>query len=421
MPGQRVTTIEREHFNERNLELYWRFLAERQAIWLRRSRGGFPPPWTADPILQVEFITNVYRLLDPGTSYLIDNILSYRDDMGNEVTDESKVFNVMLYRLMGSVPSTHQHLGFQDPATFGPDAMVSQLSELPDDYRIFGDAYRVASYMSEGRGTKVENVANMFSYLAGGIDETVRRIKASRRVVEVYKVFETMQGFGEFLSHQIVVDLLYPNVEGRKIIPFTDDEFAKAGPGARKGIWTLIDADEYKPANLTIVLEWLRDHQQEEFERLGIVFPYLAGDDSEPHLMSICDIQASLCEFHKYYRLWSGDKAVQVRRYDGPHRDVPMLPIHMTEEEMFAVLHRVEDPFTFQDEVRDVEDVEYAIAGDGLSEPDVAGKTDPGLDLPAPARMRTEFGVEPTTVDAVLEGGQSLSLHLTVNININQR
>lgn len=437
MAGVRITEVDREHFDSRTLDLYWCFLAERQAIWLRRSRG-ITQPWTGDPILQVEFITNVYRMLDPGTEYLIESILGHRtmdpEQVDGEPTsyspasDEAKVFNIMLYRLMGSVPSTHMHLGFQDPDNFSAEAMVSKLAELPDDYRIFGDAYRVASYMAEGSDRKVENVANMFGYIAGGIEETVRRIKSSRRVVEVYKVFETMQGFGEFLSHQIVVDLLYPNAEGAKIVPFTDDEFAKAGPGARKGIWSLLD-DQYKPANLTIVLEWLRDNQQDEFDRLGINFPYLAGDDSEPRLMSICDIQASLCEFYKYYRLWTGDKAVQVRKYDGPHREVTQRPVHMTEEEMAAVLEGVETPHTFQDSILDAEDAEEAIsgaAGRSLSEEEDdeprEGSDRVGFDLvdlsDGPVQTRTESGVDGTVVDAVLDGGAS-SLTLNINLTIN--
>lgn len=321
--AQRVTSIELEHFDPRVLALYWSFLTERQRIWLRRSRGQ-DKPWTADPILQVEFITNVYRQLDPGTEYLINAILS-----SPLASDEAKVFNVMLYRLMGSKPDTHQHIGFLDPANYTPAEVIGRLAELPDDYKIFGDAYRVASYTDEGGTNKAENVANMFGYLAGGMEETVRRIKSSRRVVEVYKVFETMQGFGEFLSHQIVVDLLYANLDGEKIVPFGDDEFAKPGPGCRKGIWAMM-SEEYKPANLTIVLEWLRDHQQ---EALGPDFPYLLNSDSTPHLMSICDIQASLCEFYKYYRLWSGERAVQVRKYDGPHREVLRRPTTLTDEQ----------------------------------------------------------------------------------------
>jgi hypothetical protein len=364
--------------------------------------------------LQVEFITNVYRQLDPGTEYLIDNILSYRGPEGMQVTDEAKVFNIMLYRLMGSVPSTHQHLGFVMPDDFTADRLVGKLAELPDDYRIFGDAYRVASYVAEGSDSKVENVANMFAYLAGGMEETVRRIKSSRRVVEVYKVFETIQGFGEFLSHQIVVDLLYPNAEGAKIVPFTDDEFAKAGPGARKGIWTLIN-EAYKPANLTIVLEWLRDNQQEEFDRLGINFPYLAGEDSEPHLMSICDIQASLCEFFKYYRLWNGDKAVQVRRYDGPHRDLPNRPVHMTDEEVESVIQR-DQPYTFQREFLDADEVKDAISAVAWDEDDDASPK--GESSRLPAEMRTEGGLAPMVVD--VEGvGEAQSLTLNINLTIN--
>lgn len=406
-----VSEIEQAHFDEQTLELYWRFLAERQAVWVRRTRG-MEPPWTGDPILQVEFITNVYRVLDPGTRYLIDNILA----TDGEPDDESTVFNIMLYRLMGSVPETHRHLGLLAPRTFDPEAVVARLRELPQEHRIFGDAYRVASYHDEGGADKAENVARMFAYLAGGMAETTRRIKSSRRVIEVYKVFEDLKGFGDFLSHQATVDLLYPNATGYKIVPFTDDEFAKAGPGARKGIWTLIRED-VKPANMTLPMEWLRDHQQDEFDRLGIRFPYLESADGEPQLMSVCDVQASLCEFYKYHRLWSGEKSVQTRRWDGPHRDVLAYNVHMTEEELSVLLSGLIEPFTFQREVGDAEEFgERIVDDDGSPGRDVWDSEGQGSDGPEPGPDA------PTSrsLDLEVPAGQPLALHLTININIGR-
>jgi len=374
--AQRVTEVDESSFDPRVLSLYWGFLTERQRIWLRRSRGA-SQPWTQDPILQVEFITNVYRILDPGTEYLLENILSM------DASDEAKVFNIMLYRLMGSVPSTHAKIGFLNPESYEPQVLVDALADTPDDYRIFGDAYRVASYTAEGSKSKVENIASMFGYLAGGMTETVRRIKSSREVVEVYKVFEVMKGFGEFLAHQIVVDLLYTNKDGQKIVPFTDDEFAKAGPGCRKGIWDLM-AEGVQPANMTIVLEWFRDHQ---VEALGEGFPFLANEDGSVHYMSLCDIQASLCEFHKYYRLYNGEKKVQVRKYDGPHRELKAHWVAMPSElvDEFVSNDLLPAATNLDTDDIDVAEVEQAMIGEESTshngdEPQQGG---PSVHLPA--------------------------------------
>lgn len=340
-----VSEMIREAFDPEALDLYYRFLAERQCIYAKRLKGaGWP--WTEDPLLQSEFITNVYRAQDPGTVYLVNNILSVQD-----ATEADIVFNVMLYRLMGSVPSTHQHLGFQKVDEFDSAVFEARLAELPDDHRIFGDAYRVASYHQEGSSSKVTNVANMFDYLAGGMDETMRRINGSRSVIEVYKVFETMKGLGEFLSHQVVVDLLYPNREGQAMVPFGENEFAKAGPGARKGIWNLI-GEGYRPANMLIVMQWLHSHQESEFDRLGVLFPWAMDGMGERIEMSLCDIQASLCEFHKYYRLWSGDRKAQVRKYDPSQAREIEAPWSLDEDACRAALLRTE-PWTYQKAVED--------------------------------------------------------------------
>jgi len=391
----RITEVSEEHFDPRVLSLYWGFLIERQRIWLRRAMNR-PAPWTNDPILQVEFITNVYRQIDPGTEYLVDAILS------QDASDEAKVFNVMLYRLMGSKPDTHRHIGFLDPAGYNADTLIARLAELPDDYRIFGDAYRVASYSDIGSDNKVTNVALMFGYLAGGMEETVRRIKASRQVVEVYKVFEVMKGFGEFLAHQIVVDLLYTNSDGQKIVPFTDDEFAKPGPGCRKGIWELM-AEDVKPANLTMVLEWLRDHQA---EALGDNFPYLANADGSPHYMSLCDIQASLCEFYKYYRLHNGERSVQARRYDGPHRDVRPRMVSIANETVEAVVNDMEPATNLRTVDISPDEVEAALTGEDEPQ-NIGGGEEAYYPLPNPG-VSTNLTHIPV--------GEGLNIYISINI-----
>lgn len=421
-----VTVLEVEHFDPVALDLYWRFLTERQCAWVRRVHFQMPWPWSQDPILQSEFITNVYRILDPGTQYLIENILSYRSEDDLMPTMEDVLFNVMLYRLMGSVPSTHQHLGFQMCEDFHEEAFAARLAELPDDYRIFGDAYRVASYTQEGSDKKVENIAKMFAYFAGGMPETVRRVQAAREVVEVYRVFEQMKGFGEFLAHQIVVDLLYPNKWGSKVADFSEDEFAKAGPGARKGIWTLI-REGVKPANMTIVMEWLRDQQVAAFEERNLPFPFLADaanppePDDVPLLMSLCDIQASLCEFYKYYRLWSGERAAQVRKYD-PSRSRTLEASHAVCMPLI-VLNNIQDTcFTYQRAEEDTREALLDAEEPSGTSSEVLDGDEPyegGKDEPASVYFGKER-VEAGTSTLEFSPAPGLNVQITINFNLGK-
>src|SRR5438132_11164608 len=63
-------------------ETYWRFAAERLAIFYRR-RGDPVGPWTADPILQAYRFTNVFRATDRVSQYLIGQV-QYRTDLSQE-------------------------------------------------------------------------------------------------------------------------------------------------------------------------------------------------------------------------------------------------------------------------------------------------------------------------------------------------
>ena len=55
-------------------DTYWRFAAERQAIFFRRFAGA-PAPWTDDPILQRYKFTNAYRASDRVSQYLIREVI----------------------------------------------------------------------------------------------------------------------------------------------------------------------------------------------------------------------------------------------------------------------------------------------------------------------------------------------------------
>jgi hypothetical protein len=92
--------------------------------------------------------------------------------------------------------------------------------------------------------------------------------------------------------------------KGSPIVPFSNDDWAIAGPGARKGISMLlkkaIRSDELA------VMRWLRLNQKEEFARLGLDFPYLTDGKGGPIEISISNIENCLCEFHKYLKIRDG-------------------------------------------------------------------------------------------------------------------
>lgn len=71
---------------------YWRFAAARHEVYLRRLRGE-PPPWTNDPVIGTWRFTNVYRIADRVSQYLIRNVIY----VGSQDADEV-VFRVLLFK-----------------------------------------------------------------------------------------------------------------------------------------------------------------------------------------------------------------------------------------------------------------------------------------------------------------------------------
>lgn len=295
-----VDDLTHDDFHSDRLNLFWRFVCERQAIWCRRAVEHQPPPWTADEILRTERFTNVYRELDPGTQYAIREILE------RHAPRPDKIFNVMVYRLIGRV-ETHQALGFQYLANFDPGHVENTLKWLRSGGRApFTAAYMVSAYASMGSADKVENVVRLFANLHCHFDDLYTQITTSGNLADTHAVLKSVYGFGNFLAYQVLVDLLYPLCVygGHGLLPYSHDEWASAGPGAKRGIAMLL-RKRGRASNLS-VMRWLREHQWQEFARLNLDFPYLLDLGCQPVPISLANIQNCLCEYHKYVKIREG-------------------------------------------------------------------------------------------------------------------
>lgn len=293
-------TLPQVVFRPDRLELFWRFVYERQVIWRRRVVLQCPPPWTNDPILHHERFTNVYRELDPGTQYVLREILE------QDASKPDKVFNTMLYRLIGRA-ETHAALGFQHLADFDPEHLRAVLRRFRDQgHAPFTAAYMVSAYTSMGTADKIENVARLFAKLSADFPAFYVQLVSCRTLESAHGVLSSVYGFGNFLAYQVLVDLLYPLrvYSDAPLLPFSHNDWASAGPGARRGIAMLLNDDV--PRDDLAVMRWLRQHQRDEFDRLGLDFPYLTTHTRIPLELTLANIQNCLCEFHKYVKIRAG-------------------------------------------------------------------------------------------------------------------
>lgn len=304
-------TVGRDTFDPARLAEFWWFVCERQAIWHRRCVERQPPPWTDDPVLRGTRFTNVYRELDPGTCYTILEILE------RDAPEPDRVFNVMLYRLIGRA-QTHAALGFQELARFDAGRLATGLQAIrASGAPPFTAAYTVSAYRSMGSPDKCENVARLFGRLAEDFTGFHARLIAAASPSAAHGVLGSPYGLGNFLAYQVFVDLTYPLApDGRGVLPFSQDDWASAGPGARRGIAALTGSRE--GIDDLAVMRRLRDEQQAEFDRLGLCFRALRDASGGPVPLTLANIQNCLCEFHKYVKIRAGTGRGRRRFEAGP-------------------------------------------------------------------------------------------------------
>lgn len=303
----------RNSFDRDSLDLFWRFIDKRQRAWFRRVVEE-QPPWSEDEILQKYRFTNVYRELDPGTQYVIQNILEV------DASRRDKLLNVMMYRLIGR-QETHKHLGFQSLDSFDPRDFERRLKHRRDELGepVFTGAYMVSGYNQMGSSDKVENVARLFCQLTAN-EDFFDDVLSSESLESAYELIRSQPGYGNFLSYQVIVDLLYPvnYYDGGSVLPFSPDDWSSPGPGAQKGLKRLVT--EFNGFDRIDVMRWLRQNQEQEFERLGLDFPYLTTGGGDRLELSLADIQNCLCEFYKYDKILNSNGRARRRFRDSEAR-----------------------------------------------------------------------------------------------------
>lgn len=123
-----------------NLELFWKFIAERHEIYKKKNLLKLPSPWTQDDILQEFKFTNVFRDLDPGTKFVIDKIIPNCNDL------PELIFNIIIYRLYNKI-STFEFIWIQNISDFNRKIFEEKLRKLSSLWnKVFTNAFIVSGY-----------------------------------------------------------------------------------------------------------------------------------------------------------------------------------------------------------------------------------------------------------------------------------
>jgi len=267
---------------------YWRFAAERLAMYERRLVDP-DGPWTDDSILSSYRFTNAYRVADRVSQYLIDQV-QYRSDRSQAPGEI--FFRTMLFKIFNRIETwellerEHGSLSWQAADL---DAICASLDRaMQRGCRIYSAAY----IMPAPRFGQVRKHANHIALLRAMMEEGLpSRIERAKSLAEVYHLLLPWQGLGSFLAFQYAIDLNYS-----EMLAFEESSFVVAGPGAIDGISKCFASTNGISAEEIIHL--MTDTQEYEFSRLGIEFRGLFGRRLQP-----IDCQNLFCEISKYSRL----------------------------------------------------------------------------------------------------------------------
>jgi hypothetical protein len=272
--------------NDEVYRAYWRFASERQRVFLRRQEGA-APPWTEDPIIRAYKFTNAYRASDRVSQFLIREVIY--DNVERTAADE--LARIILFRLF-SRPSTWQalesRLGSLRLETMRSARIVRELSDLQKRGPIYTSAFILCANNAYGRTRKFENhlalIAHMFR---DGLEARIAKAASLR------EVYETLLGYpliGPFMAYQLAIDINYS-----ELLPFSENDFTVAGPGAERGIRKIFP-DAHR-RDFARIIHKMVEAQSEEPTRLGIELPTLYGRP-----LHAIDCQSLFCELDKYAR-----------------------------------------------------------------------------------------------------------------------
>lgn len=250
------------------------FVSERHRVWEQRQAGE-PQPWTGDPVLATRKFTNVFRLLDPGSQFVMTDLLA--DD-----PDEFEFLaRCLLYRIT-NLPEAWRSFEGDLSLVERPDEFRAHLhARKARGERVFSGAYMIWGGTVKG----VDKIDHVFGVLEGAAPGLADFLTADTQR-ERFEALEGCRGMGAFNAMQVLTDFGYST-------EYREDDFVIPGPGALKGASALgmggAEAIEWG---------WETLHGLDDQ-------PLIWGSKNRGHFLSRMDVQNCLCEFSKYVRFAS--------------------------------------------------------------------------------------------------------------------
>jgi hypothetical protein len=273
-------------------QFYFYFIQERMSIfWKKRARV---PELTQDAILSTYKFTNVYRVLDRVTQYLLKKVI-YQEE--NSFSEEDVLFRILIFKIFNKTETWE----FLEEALEQPicraNFRVGEWSELLS-YQIRQQPIFNGAYMMTGSHRKYQQFPSKHEKWLRMVDkEWVQNdffadIKKAESLEAVYDLLRSRSFLGEFLAYQYAIDFNYSPV-----IDFDENTFVKAGIGAKRGLHKCFSG--FGGHSCEELIRFTQDHFEFFQEKYGYTdFKNLYGRPP-----TLIDLQNCFCEVDKYLRV----------------------------------------------------------------------------------------------------------------------
>jgi hypothetical protein len=258
--------------------IYW--IQERETIRLVREAGQ-SPPWTDDVILQTYRFTNVRRMDDRVSRWLLDNW--YKPNWGHQ----NMVLAICMARFL-NLPDSLAAVGF--PFSYRVEYIKEVLRERArEGVKNFNGAYMVRGNDGE------DKIASVFDHYIAPLAASKTRLQVEQDSMQVtWSHLTPYYGFGSFMAGQVVADLrwAWPGKWRDR------NDWAPMGPGSKRGMNRLQGRPADAPLGQEKFLRELREMMELCRDRLSA---------SITDRLEAIDYQNCLCEYDKHSRVLFGE------------------------------------------------------------------------------------------------------------------
>ena len=278
-------------------ESFFSFISKRQRIWYNRFILNKPrEEWTDDPILKKYKFCNVFRELDRGTQILMKNVLKNKS-----LSIEEKFLNIAAYRFFNQRWFFDEFGILKD---FDKDKFRIKMEAAKKKYgSCFSSAYLIGpNVLDPAHKGKIAQVSWALDYAWKHLDEVFYPALKEKDPHILIKIPQKVLLIGEFLSYQILLDLIYTGE-----MAVDDNCPLYVGPGAITGIQYAAKLEKRPTMRKCIpYIQELYESQSDYVDLWKDIYPpkdLIYAPNKDKYEISWSNIQFSQCEFRKFFRL----------------------------------------------------------------------------------------------------------------------